>query len=70
MTPCRGLFLVGFALGEKAVEAARGSTLPGSILAVIDEARKYAEGRAVRIEVKSKRDPAIARKLSAIKMAN
>ena len=51
MTPCRGLFLVGFALGEKAVKAAHDSPLPDSILTVIDEAKKYTEGRAVRIEI-------------------
>ena len=55
MTPCKGLFLVGFALGEKAVKAAHDSPLPDSILAVIDEAKKYAEGRAVRIEIKNKK---------------
>jgi hypothetical protein len=65
-----GLFLVGFALGEKAVKAAHDSRLPDSILTVIDEARKYAEGRAVRIEVKSKEHLEIAKKLAAIKMAN
>lgn len=70
MTPCKGLFLVGLALGEKAVAAAHGSSLPESILAIIDGARKYAEGRGVRIEVKNKKDVEIAKKLAAIKMAN
>jgi hypothetical protein len=70
MTPCTGLFLVGFALGEKAVQAAHDSSLPESILKVIDEAKKYAEGRAVRIEIKNKKDLQITKKLAAIKMAN
>jgi hypothetical protein len=70
MTPCEGLFLVGFALGEKAVKAAHDSPLPDSILTVIDEAKKYAEGRAVRVEVKNKKDLEITKKLAAIKMAN
>jgi hypothetical protein len=70
MTPCNGLFLVGFALGEKAVKAAHESPLPGSTLTVIDKAKKYAEGRAVRIEVKSKKDLEITKKIAAIKMAN
>ncbi len=68
MTPCRGHFLVGFALGEKAVTATRGSDLPRSTLKIIDEARKYAEGRAVRIEVKNRNSLAIAKKLAAVKM--
>jgi hypothetical protein len=70
MTPCKGLFLAGFALGEKAVKAAHESPLPGSILKVIDEAKKYAEGRGVRIEIKSKKGLEIAKKIAAIKMAN
>lgn len=70
MTPCKGHFLVGFALGEKAVKAAHGSTLPDSVLTMIDQAKKYAEGRAVRIEVRSKKDLEITKKLAAIKMAN
>ena len=70
MTPCRGHFLVGFVLGEKAVKAARGSKLPEAVLTVIDAAKKYAEGRGVRIEVKNKKDVAITRKLAAIKMEN
>ena len=70
MTPCKGHFLVGFALGEKAVEAARDSLLPESVLAVIDEAPKYAEGRGVRIEVRNKKDREIVKRLAAIKMAN
>jgi hypothetical protein len=70
MTPCEGYFFVGFALGEKAVKAAHGSSLPDSLLAVLDEANKYAEGRAVRIEVRSKKDLDNAKKLASIKMAN
>ena len=70
MTPCKGHFLAGFALGEKAVKAAHDSRLPDSVLAVIDEAPKYAEGRGVRIEVRNKTDREIVKKLAAIKMAN
>ena len=70
MTPCKGHFLVGFALGEKAVKAAHDSHLPDSVLSVIDEAPKYAEGRGVRIEVRNKKDRETVKKLAAIKMAN
>jgi hypothetical protein len=52
MTPCRGHFLVGFALGEKAVKAAQDIGLPKDVLSLIDEAKKYAEGRAVRLEIR------------------
>ena len=70
LTPCRGHFIVGFALGEKAVRAASNSDLPKSLLADISAARKYAEGRAVRIEVRNKRDRDAVVKLAAIKMAH
>jgi len=57
-------------LGEKAVKAAHERALPASTLKLIDEAKKYAEGRAVRIEVKSKASLGVVKKLVAIKMAN
>jgi hypothetical protein len=70
MTPCKGHFLVGFVLGEKAVKAAHRSALPETVLALVDGAKKYAEGRGVRIEVRSKKARDDAEKLAAIKMAN
>jgi hypothetical protein len=70
MTPCKGYFLAGFALGEKAVRAAHQGDLPESLLSMIDSARKYAEGRAVRVEVRTKKDLNNTKKLAAIKMAN
>lgn len=70
MTPCKGYFLVGFALGENAVKAAHDNTLPDSLLSVIDGAKKYAEGRAVRIEIRNKQDLENVKRLSSIKMAN
>lgn len=69
LTPCRGYFIAGFALGEKAVKAARRSHLPSAVLTVIKEARKYAEGRAVRLEVRRKDDVAVVEKLAAAKVA-
>jgi hypothetical protein len=70
MTPCEGYFIASFALGEKAVKAARESDLPVSILQVIDGAKKYAEGRGVRLEVRSAEDVRNVEKLAVIKMAN
>jgi hypothetical protein len=40
------------------------------VLAVIDGAPKYAEGRGVRIPVRSKRDLEGVERLAAIKVAN
>jgi hypothetical protein len=70
MTPCQGYFLASFALGEKAVKAAKTSGLPASVLAVIDSAKKYAEGRGVRLEVRNAGDVQNIEKIAQIKMAN
>ncbi len=69
MTPCRGHFLASFALGEKACLAARAASLPSAILELIDAAPKYAEGRGVRIPVRSARDLAHVETLAALKAA-
>jgi hypothetical protein len=70
MTPCRGYFLASFALGEKAVKAAHDGRLPAAVLTTIDSARRYAEGRGVRFEVKNSRDVSNMTKVSLIKAAN
>lgn len=68
LIPCKGYFWVSFALGEKAVKTAHTSGLPLSVLEVIDAAPKYAEGRGVRLEVRSAQDVATIEQLAAIKM--
>ena len=70
LSPCRGCFRASFALGGKAVEAARGSGLPPRVIQIIDSAKRYAEGTGVRIEVNGRADLAIVQKLAAIKLAN
>ena len=51
LIPQAGSFLAGIVLGEKAVEAARSRKLPPAILAAIDAAPRYAEGRGIRLPV-------------------
>jgi hypothetical protein len=68
LTPCSGHFVVGFALGQKAVDAAHESDLPQSTLETIDGSQKYAEGRAVRFEVRTSDDLRSAAKIATIKM--
>ncbi len=70
MTPCEGYFLASFALGEKAVAAAHAAKLPDCVLDIIDKAPKYAEGRGVRLEVRTAKDVESIKKLAVIKMAN
>jgi len=70
LSPARGAFTVSFALGEKALQAARHSGLPDAVIVMIDSARRYAEGTAVRIEVRSAADVAVVKKLAAAKVDN
>jgi hypothetical protein len=70
LSPCSGAFAVSFVLGGKAIQAARESKLPARVVKAIDEARKYAEGTGVRIEVRGPRDIAGIRKLAAAKLTS
>jgi hypothetical protein len=70
LCPCRGYFLASFALGEKAVCEAKEAGLPDSVLKTIEDAPRYAEGRGVRFEVRTRADVRNMEKLAAVKMAN
>jgi len=70
MTPRSGHFVVGFALGQKAVDAAHATDLPRSVLELIDAAPKFAEGRGVRLEVRTEDDQRSVVRLADVKMAN
>jgi hypothetical protein len=64
LLPGRGEFEVSMALGDRAVAAARERGLA----AMVDGAKRYAEGTAVRFAVKGPRDIATLRKLVEIKL--
>jgi len=68
--PCKRAFRVAFVLGDKAVAAARHSDLPQSVIKILDEAKRYAEGTAVRFETIKARDIESVVKLAGIKLAN
>jgi len=70
MTPRGDHFVAGFALGQKAVDAAHASDISQSRLDMIDGSQKYAEGRAVRIDVRVADDVRDVIKIAAIKMGN
>lgn len=56
LTPSDSFFYAGFALGERAVgEVSQGGLSP-AVLALIQTAQKYAEGRAVRLEIRRSED--------------
>jgi hypothetical protein len=56
MTPQSGEFIVGIVLGEKAVAAALQSGLPPHLVALIDAAPRYAEGRGMRMTIRNDSD--------------
>lgn len=69
MTPAAKHFVASLALGEKACAAAREARLPASVLTAIDAAPRYAEGRGVRIAIRTRRDADAVARLAAIKLA-
>jgi hypothetical protein len=70
LTPEKGCFQVGLALGERAVRAAHESDLPAAMLQQIDSAPRYVEGRGIRIEVRGRDDVEIIVRIVAVKMAH
>ena len=68
LTPREKHFLVGFVLGERAVAAARQAGLPDAVEKAIETAPRYAEGRGVRLEVRTKKEVEAVKKLARIKM--
>jgi hypothetical protein len=70
LSPHRGCFTASFALGDKALGAARDSVLPAPALKIINEAKRYAEGTAVRITVKAAKDIEVVKKLVSAKLEN
>ena len=70
LTPRDGDFLASFALGERAVKAARESGLSPAVLDAIDAAPRYAEGRGVRLAVRTAGDVREVMRLAEIKMAH
>ena len=69
LIPQTGQFTAVFTLGERAVSIAHESKLPDETKSDIDSARKYAEGRSVRLEVSSAADAEIVKQLVAVKLA-
>ena len=70
LIPQQDQFLASFALGEKAVAAAHAAKLSASVLRLIDDAPRYAEGRGVRIPVRSSRLLTTIARLAQIKREN
>lgn len=68
--PESGYFLVGFVFGDRAVEAVLKSQLPETIKNELVNARKYAEGRGIRLEIKDDSQMESVLQLIRIKLDN
>ncbi|MCK4943987.1 MAG: DUF3788 domain-containing protein [Candidatus Aminicenantes bacterium] len=69
-TPFKNYFRITFVFGARAVAEVEKSDLPESIKETLKNARKYAEGRGLSIEVKFPEDVQNIIKLVAIKVNN
>ena len=70
MGPRDGFFMVAFGFGDKGVDAVQDSSLPKSIKDELRNARKYVEGRGIRLQVRNKTDVTNIKTLVDIKLAN
>jgi hypothetical protein len=67
MTPQRNQFLVGVVLGERASAGSAQDRISPSTRTLIDEAPRYAEGRGIRLSVRTRHDLQVALELAALK---
>lgn len=68
--PRAGSFMTAFILGDKAIAAARKSTLPTDLLQTIAKTKRYGEGTPVWIEVKRPEDLEAVKIVARIKVEN
>jgi hypothetical protein len=68
MLPGERSFRVSFALGERAVAAVEASALPDAIKDELRTARRYAEGRPLRLQVAGPPEAAFVKTLVDIKI--
>ena len=68
--PLEGSFQVSFVFGDKAVAAVEKSDLPKELITELKDARKYAEGRGLRIDVKNSAGVENVKKLVKINVNN
>jgi len=68
--PYESSFAITFVFGDKAVEAVNRGDLPESIKEELNNARKYMEGRGLRVEVSGEKDVENIKKLIMIKINN
>jgi Protein of unknown function (DUF3788) len=68
--PRDGGIMAAFVFGDKGVDAVQDSSLPQSIKDELLNAKRYPEGRGIRLQVRNKTDVANIKTLVDIKLAN
>jgi len=68
LTPQKGYFITALVFGEKAVSEVLESGVSGEIKEMLLKAKKYIEGRGIRIEVKNSKPVKDIKKLIEIKL--
>ena len=68
--PESGYFIIAFVFGDRAVEAVMKSQLPETIKTELTNARKYAEGRGIRFEIRDDSELENVLQLIRIKLEN
>lgn len=67
LTPAEETITAAIVLGDRAYGLAMASSLPASVKKLLSEARRYAEGRGIRLSVNSPSDLPTVRELVKIK---
>jgi hypothetical protein len=70
LLPRDNYFKVAFVFGEKATQQILGSKISEEIKSELMNAKKYAEGRGIRLDVKDKSNLSDIKELIEIKLAN
>lgn len=68
--PCQKYFRLAFIFGDKAVNAVEDSSLPEKMVQELKNAKRYIEGRGLRLEIKKKADIKHVITLVGIKIKN
>ena len=66
--PCEKDFRIAFIFGDKAVSAGEESNLPAQMVQELKSAKRYVEGRGLRLEIKRKGDVKHVIALAGIKI--
>ena len=70
LSPQKDFFTITFVFGDKAVEAVEKSGLPDNVKSELGQARKYMEGRGIKIDITNDDDLEIVKQLLMIKIGN